>query len=260
MAVIVDTTSDSQGNPTEEAIQAALKGMDLSTVQDSLIASRYAVSSIDQGNVPRLVGAQIGGNSGTIGPAQINVVGNDSVLAVTQANLVTVSLVNDVANPVNTALYSTGTTGAKGWNTLFGMLAAGAGISLTDAPTGIVTISAPGSGTFQSTAVGNIASNTVVAATSGGVMNPSLATSTEVPAIVGIAFTAATSGNPITVMTEGQITEALWSWTPGEPIYCGLAGGTLTQTAPAADAVVVVGVALSATTINVQIGMMYLRN
>lgn len=258
MAVIVTHQSNTQGDPTEEAIRQALAGMDLAKVQDSLTASRYAVSSIDQGNVPRLIGAQVGGNSGTIGGSTLNIVGKDSVQAVTTANLVTVDLVGDVANPANTALYSTGTAGAKGWNTLFGMLAAGVGITLTDAPTGIVTIAGTGAGTFQSTAVGNITSNSVVAATTGGVMNPALATSTEVPAIVGIAFTSATSGNPITVMTEGQITDALWSWTPGLPLYCGLTGGTLTQTAPATDAVVVVGVALSATVINVQIGMMYL--
>ena len=260
MASIVDQSSNLATDAMAAAIQQALANLDLARVPDSYPASRYAVSAVDQAGVPKLTGAQVGGNTGTLGPAQLNVVGQDSVQAATTANLVLLQLLNDVANPANTALYSTDPVGARGWHTLFSMLNPGAGITLTAAPTGIVTIAANGAGTFQSTAVGNIASNTVVAATAGGVMNPSLATSTEVPAIVGIAFTSATSGNPITVMTAGQITEALWSWTPGEPIYCGLTGGTLTQTAPSVDAVVVVGVALSATTINVQIGMMYLRN
>lgn len=189
------------------------------------------------------------------GFAQLGLRVADSLL-VASNNL---QLDGDALTPGNTYLYSTTPTGEKGWNALFGMLAEGPGITLADASDGVVTI-ASDAGSFQSTAVGNITSNTVVAATSGGVLNPSLATPTEVPAIVGVAFTSATSGNPITVMTKGQITDALWSWTPGLPLYCGVAGGALTQTAPTSGAVVQVGVALSATEINVQIGMAYLLN
>src|SRR5574337_1138008 len=117
MAVIVNNESSTQGDPTEEAIRQALSGMDLASVQDSTQASRYAVSSVDQGNVPTLVGAQIGGNTGTQGGQNLTVVGRDSVQVVTTANLVTVSLINDQGgtSPGNTYYYGTGPTGTKGF-------------------------------------------------------------------------------------------------------------------------------------------------
>ena len=120
MAVIVNNESSTQGDPTEEAIRQALSGMDLANVQDSTQASRYAVSSVDQGNVPTLVGAQIGGNTGTQGGQNLTVVGRDSVQVVTTANLVTVSLINDQGgtSPGNTYYYGTGPTGTKGFWTV----------------------------------------------------------------------------------------------------------------------------------------------
>lgn len=137
----------------------------------------------------------------------------------------------------------------------------GAGAHITDstgAPLAPVS-PLPAAQTFESVAVGNVQSNTVVCAVSGGVQNPSLASSAQVSAIVGVASTAANSGGAITVMTQGVLTESLWSWIPGEPVFCALTGGALTQVAPATGAVVVVGVALSATEIRVGIGQIYLR-
>lgn len=260
MADIVGTTSTLDSDPIESAIHRALANLDLSGVPDSYTASRYAVSSVDQGNVPTLVGAQIGGNSGTQGGNAQTIIGEDSVVATTTANLTIIKLVSDQGGgglPGNTYYYGTGPTGTKGYWPIASAFDAGNDVELSADATGVVTIA---SGLFQSVAVGNISSNTVVAATTGGVKNPSLATSTDVPAIVGVAYTSATNGNAITVMKQGQLTEALWSWTPGLPIYCGLTGGAFTQTAPTTGAVVVVGVALSATTIDVDIGLSYLRN
>lgn len=116
---------------------------------------------------------------------------------------------------------------------------------------------APGSSgaqTFQSVAVGNVQSNSVVASVAGGVANPDLTQPRQVAAICGIAATAANAGGDLTVMTEGQLTENLWNWTPG-PVYCSLSGGQLTQSPPtsAPGAVAQVGIAISPTTIQVGI-------
>lgn len=51
--------------------------------------------------------------------------------------------------------------------------------------------------------------------------------------IVGVAVTA-TSGpdESLTVRLEGRMTDPVWSWTPGMPLYCG-ANGVLSHTPPA---------------------------
>lgn len=111
------------------------------------------------------------------------------------------------------------------------------------------SVAASSSITFGSSAVGNVQSNSVVCLVTGGVANPDLTNPAQAATVVGIAFTAANSGNPLTVMTEGSITESAWTWTPG-PIYCG-AGGTLTQTPPTSGASIVVAQAVSSTTLEV---------
>lgn len=116
---------------------------------------------------------------------------------------------------------------------------------------------APGSSgaqTFNSVAVGNVQSNSVVCSVAGGVANPDLTQPRQVVAICGIAATAANAGGALTVMTEGQLTEGLWNWTPG-PVYCALSGGQLTQAPPSTSpgAVAQVGIAISPTTIQVGI-------
>ena len=111
-----------------------------------------------------------------------------------------------------------------------------------------------GAQTFESVAVGNVQSNSVVCAVDGGVANPDLTQPLQVAAICGIAATAANAGGTLTVMSEGQLTENLWNWTPG-PVYCALSGGQLTQSPPSASpgAVAQVGIAISPTTIQVGI-------
>lgn len=116
MAKIVTNESDLQSDPTESAIQQALAGIDLASVPDSYTASRYAVSSVDQGNTPTLVGAQIGGNSGTVGPSgNFTFVGLDSVAVARQANLVEMSLVGDEASPGASVFYGTDASGTRGF-------------------------------------------------------------------------------------------------------------------------------------------------
>lgn len=73
--------------------------------------------------------------------------------------------------------------------------------------------------------------------------------------LLGITTTAAgSSGVQVTINMGGLITDAGWSWSPG-PLFLGT-GGQLTQVPPSENAFVVfVGVATSATTINLKFGL-----
>lgn len=71
-------------------------------------------------------------------------------------------------------------------------------------------------------------------------------------AIVGITLGAASSGNPVTVRTEGLLIEPSWAWTPNLDVYL-TASGTLTQTIPVSNHVVSVGQAITATSIQIRI-------
>jgi hypothetical protein len=69
-------------------------------------------------------------------------------------------------------------------------------------------------------------------------------------------FARAVSGNDITVQRSGYITNGGWSWTPGDDIYVDAASaGAVTATMPTgANFVQRVGTAVSATTIEIEIG------
>ena len=193
MAIIVTNESSLQGDPTEEAIRQALAGMDLASVQDSTTASRYAVSSVDQGNVPTLVGAQIGGNTGTQGGATVNVIGRDSVQAITTANLVTINLLNDALAPGNTYYYGTGPAGTKGWNTVASALAVASTSRLTQ------TIGANGVSTFDLATVADSGAGTLLAITRdayGRVSGTKAATITGTAGRVAVTNGNASAGLP----------------------------------------------------------------
>lgn len=71
--------------------------------------------------------------------------------------------------------------------------------------------------------------------------------------VVGISTGAASSGASITVQDKDVMTHGGWSWTPGQLIYLGL-NGVLTNTVPvSATFILVMGKALSATSILVGI-------
>lgn len=70
--------------------------------------------------------------------------------------------------------------------------------------------------------------------------------------VLGITTGAAAMGVPITVLASGALIEPSWAWTPGLPIYAG-ANGLLTQTAPVAGWLRVLGFATSPTSMVVQL-------
>lgn len=65
--------------------------------------------------------------------------------------------------------------------------------------------------------------------------------------VLGLTMTAADTGDEINVQRSGPIDDAGWSWTPG-PVWLGTSGN-LTQTPPSGGFDLMVGVALSATRI-----------
>lgn len=196
MAIIVTNESSLQGDPTENAIRQALAGMDLASVQDSLTASRYAVSSVDQANVPTLVGAQIGGNSGTQGGTGQNIIGQDSVVAETQGNLTIIKLVSDQGGgglPGNTYYYGTGPTGIKGFFTVASTMAVASTSRMTQ------TVGANGVSTFDLAAVTDSGTGALLAITRdayGRVSGSKAATITGTAGRVAVANGNASAGLP----------------------------------------------------------------
>lgn len=64
--------------------------------------------------------------------------------------------------------------------------------------------------------------------------------------VIGITTGAALSGASATIQTFGEITNSGWSWTTGESIYLST-NGLLTQTVPTSGFVLILGFAISAT-------------
>lgn len=97
----------------------------------------------------------------------------------------------------------------------------------------------------------------VVFVEDGEVFHPDLGVNSHAGQCLGIAANAANIGDPVTVRSEGSMTDGGWSWSPGL-IYCG-AGGILTQTPPAAGWSLIVAVAVDATTIEIHLQIPIVR-
>jgi len=214
MAIIVSNESSLERDPMQEAIQQALAGMDLSRVQDSRAAFRYAVSSVDQGNVPTLVGAQTGGNSGTLGPTSpVTIIGEDSIVTTTTANLTTIKLVSDQGGgglPGNTYYYGTGPTGVKGFYTVASTMAVASTSRLTD------TVGSNGVSTFDLATVADSGTGSLLALVKdawGRITGTKAATITGTAGRVTVANGNASAGLPTidlatTAVTAGSYGDA----------------------------------------------------
>ncbi len=117
----------------------------------------------------------------------------------------------------------------------------------------------PGAAAYILTASGPIGGQRVVAANvDGEAYYPDLTNPGDVANVVGITQNAAPDGGQVNVISEGEIDEVLWTWTPG-PLFCSVTNGTLTQTAPLTGAVFEVARALSPTRIAVNLKTPTLR-
>lgn len=79
----------------------------------------------------------------------------------------------------------------------------------------------------------------------GKVAYPSIADPAHGELIVGLSNNAAATDGLVTVLTNGEMVEPSWSWTPG-PVFAG-DNGVLTQTPPAGAWIRQVAVAVTAT-------------
>ncbi len=73
----------------------------------------------------------------------------------------------------------------------------------------------------------------------------------QVERVVGITLHAAEEGAPVLVQRHSEITELTWQWEPG-PVYLG-SNGLLTQVVPSTGVFLQVGIALSATVLDLRI-------
>ena len=140
------------------------------------------------------------------------------------------------------------------------LLKPGSNVTLTyDDTAGTLTIAASGSGpaALTLTASGAISALRMVVAEAGAGRYPDTSVAADAGRVVGMATTSAASGDPFDVLTNGEYTDAGWSWSPG-PVFCG-ASGVLTQTV-GTGWVLEVGRALSATRILIDVKTPLLRN
>jgi hypothetical protein len=72
--------------------------------------------------------------------------------------------------------------------------------------------------------------------------------------VIGISQSAAMSGAPVDIYNRAIVTESGWSWTAGQPVFCG-ANGMLTQVPPAPPAqfLLIVGMAIASNQLSIEI-------
>ncbi len=104
-----------------------------------------------------------------------------------------------------------------------------------------------GGAAFVRKSSGALSALLIVWEDSAGVVRPLDCSDVDhIDLICGLTLTAAAAGpGEVTVQRSGPVDDAAWSWTPGR-VYLG-ASGALTQTPPANRFDVLVGVAVSAT-------------
>lgn len=100
---------------------------------------------------------------------------------------------------------------------------------------------AGGASSFSKTAGGSITIYKMLAVqNTGDVVHADKDTASDEDRLVGIALGNATIGNPVNVQNTGEVTNALWAWSVGAPIYLGV-NGSLTQTKPTSGFVLRIG-------------------
>ena len=170
-----------------------------------------------------------------------------------------ITLVPDDIDEEITITATGGGGGGGGVDTVTG----GTGISVdnTDPANPVVSVSSAiqsGVALVTMNAAETIHNNRAVSAALGDIWHPLLADPDDSRVVLGITRQAGSLGDPILVQTSGPLTNGGWSWAEG-PVYSG-DGGVLTQTAPSTGWIVCVGIATSATTIDVRVSRPILRS
>lgn len=101
-----------------------------------------------------------------------------------------------------------------------------------------------------------ISGHKVLARTATGLENASCDNPVHASTVIGVSLNAAAPGDPITVISYGEITEPSWNWTPLLPVFLGL-NGLLTQIPPTTSGLfsLIIGFAVSAHVLFVSLGV-----
>lgn len=110
----------------------------------------------------------------------------------------------------------------------------------------------PPGGTITKMAAANIGGQRVLAFTPTGVVHADPTNQAHRFSALAVSEGAASTGTPVTCLTAGEVTELAWSWTPGLPVFVGVAG-VPTQVLPVAPSWQrQIGTAITPTTIFLQ--------
>ena len=122
--------------------------------------------------------------------------------------------------------------------------------SVATGPAGVAGLTGDASVTFNAGAA--IGGHRLVRLLSGTLAYMDSSQPTDANMALGVSRHSASLGQPVSVQCSGLITEPSWTWTPDQPVFCGV-NGLLTQTAPTSGFLLVVGVAVSATSLFIAI-------
>jgi len=87
---------------------------------------------------------------------------------------------------------------------------------------------------------------------SGNAIYASNATAAHAYKVIGMNDNSANSGESVRVITEGNVTNSTWTWTPGSALYLSTSG-EITHTVPTTGFALKIGMAITATKIFIRI-------
>lgn len=192
MATIVGKRSNAAKDPMQAALAEFRGRLSLATVRDSLSASRYAVSSVNPGGTPSLVGAQVTGATQGV-PKPSTVIGTAPVSVTQSGSQFDVSL---TASGVAAGTYGDATHVGKFTVDALGRIIAASNVAFTSgggSPVAVKTVTAPYT----------IAAADVPAASSYRGAIAVNSSSSTVVTIDAFANTAIPVGSEITFFQEG---------------------------------------------------------
>ncbi len=106
---------------------------------------------------------------------------------------------------------------------------------------------APGGGLLTGTAGAALSGHMVVAYSAGGeLVYASADNAAQATLVAGVTTNAAAASAPVTVQRHDVIEHAGWTWTPGAPVFLGLAGALVQTPAPGGVYLKPIGWALTA--------------
>ena len=128
------------------------------------------------------------------------------------------------------------------------------GVQGPSGPRGATGLTGPmgpaGDGSFTLVASTPIGGHRLVATDgAGGIAYASCDDASSLPSVLGMTLHAAASSESVAVQRTGEIVEGSWNWSPGLPVYLGLAGVPTQTLPPSAVFGLIVGIPSTSTTL-----------